>query len=85
MTTEVEDFNFYNYAMIRSGTCKVITTVFVPPSFSAKGFTFIKVEDGVICESGMYYNSETGLFYDDEAFTSINGVSTEQDSEASSE
>lgn len=93
MTTEVETesfdiddyIDFANYALLKSDTTRVITVVNVPPAFSADGFSLIKVQDGVTCTGGMFYDSATGLFYDDEEFTSIGGVSTEADSETASE
>ncbi|WP_277268355.1 hypothetical protein [Pantoea septica] len=79
----LDDSNvFYEHAMVRNGETKVLAVVNVPASYKVNGFSFVKIPSGVYCEKGMYYNEDDGLFYDDEDFTTINGVSTEPDSGA---
>ena len=70
--------DFAQRAMLKSNSNKVSAIVNVPSTFAVKGYTLIKIQDGVFCEVGMYYNDDSHLFYDDEAFTSINGVLVDQ-------
>lgn len=74
-----QDPNAFAYrAMLKGNSNKVLSIVNVPSTFIVKGYTFIKIQEGVYCQAGMYYCEKTGLFYDDEEFTSINGISVVQ-------
>lgn len=74
-----DDLNvFSDHAMIKSTDIKVLAIVDVPGSYSVKGYSFIKIQSGVYCAKGMYYDASTALFYDDATFSSINGVPVSQ-------
>jgi len=42
--------------------------------FTPDGYYFTLIKLGVFCQRCMYYNEADGLFYDDAAFTTINGT-----------
>lgn len=69
---------FSDHAMIRSNENMVLAIVNVPGSYKVSGFYFIKIMSGIYCASGSYYDAATGLFYDDEEFTKINGIVVSQ-------
>ncbi|GAB2938379.1 hypothetical protein [Hafnia psychrotolerans] len=62
-----------NYAMISNGDIKVFNTIVAEPEFIYEGYYFILIDEGVFCQSGMFYNDNDNLFYDDIEFTTING------------
>ncbi len=63
-----------NYAMIAESEIKVFNTIVADDGFSLDGYYFIPIQPGVFCQAGMYYNEADDLFYDDDAFTTINGI-----------
>lgn len=69
---------FSNHAMIKNADTKVLAVVNVPGDYSVSGFKFIKSQAGIYCAAGMFYDSRTELFYDDESFTTINGIVSAQ-------
>lgn len=60
--------------MILNNDTEVFNTIVADDSFIMDGYYFIKIESGVFCQSGMFYNKDDGLFYDDASFDVINGV-----------
>lgn len=63
-----------SYAMIAVGDIKVFNTIIANPDFTYDGYYFIKILTDVFCQIGMYYNVNDGLFYDDDTFTTVNGM-----------
>ncbi|MFT2790524.1 hypothetical protein ACMV5I_10655 [Serratia sp. T13T92] len=61
-----------NYAMLETDSNYVENTIVADNNFSVVGFKLIKIEVDTFCQSGMYFNDNDDLFYDDENFTSIN-------------
>ncbi len=63
-----------NYAVLDSNN--VVTNIIVADADFIKtvGWSAILYTEGIFVQIGMYYNSEDGLFYDDAAFTKINGM-----------
>lgn len=81
--TSTEDLNvFSDHAMIRVNENQVLAVVNVPASYKVSGFIFIKILSGIYCAAGTYYNAATGLFYDDEEFSTINGIAVSQSDSA---
>lgn len=72
---------FSPHAMIKNDTTKVVAIVNVPDTFTSSAYYFVKV-GSAYCVKGMYYNESDQLFYDDEAFTTINGVAVHDEQSA---
>lgn len=60
-----------NYAMIKNKENMVFNTIVADESFSMDGYYFIKIEDGVFCQPGMFYNKADKTFYMDKDFTEL--------------
>lgn len=64
-----------SYAMIKNDSVLVENIILADSSFKISGYYFISYDPNtVFCEPGMYYNSANDMFYDDEAFTKIDGI-----------
>lgn len=66
------------HAMLKGASSVVTSLVDVPDDFVMPGYIFVSIPKGAKCDVGMYYDIYSGLFYDDPAFTQINGVSVGQ-------
>lgn len=70
----------FKYALIPPGTKTVQTIVPGTGRYKHEQYETVQVKNGVACKAGDYYDAKTGLFYDDETCTTINGVSVETSS-----
>lgn len=60
-----------SYALIANDTTLVVNTIVADETFQMEGYYLIEMLDGILCQTGMYYNKEDGLFYFDPEFTSM--------------
>lgn len=60
-----------NYAMIANDDIEVFNTIYADEHFTYPGYYFIKVVPTVRCEIGMFYDSNTQIFYYDREFTKL--------------
>lgn len=64
------------YAVIENNSLIVTNTILSDDGFEIDGCYLVGYDhDKIFCQKGMCYNSNDGVFYDDDAFTLINGVS----------
>ena len=60
-------------AVIKDGTQKVLSVINVAADYKIPGYHLVEVQSNV-CHKGMYHNPDNDVFYDDAAFTLINGL-----------
>ncbi|WP_029570681.1 hypothetical protein [Pantoea ananatis] len=60
-----------NFALIQTGSNYVENIIIRDNEFDISGFTMVKIESGVFCQSGMFLNKADGLFYQDKGFSMI--------------
>ncbi|MFV8867601.1 hypothetical protein [Serratia fonticola] len=65
-----------NYAMLKTDSNYVDNTIVADDKFSVVGYKLIKIEPGISCQPGMYFNEADRLFYDNATFTSVNDRSS---------
>ncbi|WP_129991822.1 hypothetical protein [Rahnella sp. CFA14(1/10)] len=63
-----------SYALIANEKILVVNTIVADETFQIEGYYLIEILDGILCQTGMYYNKGDGLFYYDEAFTNSESV-----------
>lgn len=63
-----------NYAVLKVNSNLVVNTIVADNKLSIDGFKLMKIESGIFCQIGMYFNGVDGLFYDDAEFTTINEI-----------
>ncbi|ANE74278.1 hypothetical protein [Dickeya solani] len=66
-----------NYALIKNGDTQVENLIVADENTQIDGYYIIKINAGVFCQIGNYYNQSTGLFYVDTAFTTLTGLPAE--------
>ena len=59
------------YALIENGTIQVCNVILAEEGFTKNGYYLKNIDHAVFCEIGMYFNSNDGLYYQDEGFTKI--------------
>lgn len=59
------------YAVLATGSNKVENIILASEDFTQDGYTLNLINSGVFCDIGMFYNESDGLYYQDEAFTTI--------------
>ncbi|WJY13594.1 hypothetical protein PCO82_13570 [Pectobacteriaceae bacterium CE90] len=66
-----------SYALIQDGGTRVENLIVADENTHIDGYYIIKINAGVFCQIGNYYNQATGLFYVDPAFTTLAGLPVE--------
>lgn len=66
-----------SYALIKNGETQVENLIVADENTQIDGYYIIKVNAGVFCQIGNYYNQATGLFYVDPAFAVLAGLPVE--------
>ncbi|CAK8736356.1 hypothetical protein SODG_000606 [Sodalis praecaptivus] len=61
-----------SYALIPEGSNRVENIIVASDDYQRKGYYTIRYNDTIFCQPGMYYNTKTGLFYDEPEFRHIN-------------
>ena len=59
------------FALIPIGQISVENLIIASGDYTQENYELVEVKSGVYCSPGMFYNSSTGLFYQDEAFENI--------------
>ena len=58
-------------ALIPTGKKKVENIIVANEGFTQEGFDLVQIKSGIYCSPGMFYDSVSGLFYQDESLTVI--------------
>lgn len=66
-----------SYALIKNGDTQVENLIVADENTQIDGYYIIKVNAGIFCQIGNYYNHATGLFYVDPAFAVLAGLPVE--------
>lgn len=57
-----------NYAQIANGKTEVVNKIVADDGFELEGYYLVKIEDGIWCDIGSFYNKKDGIFYLDDKF-----------------
>ncbi|MBU9816892.1 hypothetical protein J1781_18885 [Rahnella sp. C60] len=66
-----------SYALITNETILVVNTIVADETFQIEGYYLMEILDGILCQTGIYYNELDGLFYYGEGFTTTIRVTLE--------
>lgn len=66
-----------SYALIQDGGTRVENLIVADENTHIDGYYIIKINAGVFCQIGNYYNQLTGLFYVDPQFNTLAGLPVE--------
>ena len=59
------------YALIKKNTIQVCNVILADEDFESDGYYLNKISNSIFCEIGMFFNSDDGLYYQDETFKKI--------------
>ena len=63
-----------------AGNCVVIekrnsqNIIIAENGYEYAGADLVEYQENIFCQSGMFYNKDDGLFYDDKEFSKINNI-----------
>ncbi|WP_123801483.1 hypothetical protein [Candidatus Pantoea deserta] len=59
------------FALIPAGKTVVENLIVASRDYTRDGYDLVEIKSGVYCSPGMFYDSSTGLFFQDDGFSTI--------------